>query len=249
MKDSAIVNKRSIFFRGSTAFKHAFNNALVHEDENFNCPFSCNFKGMKLLQKINIGVRFEKPMIQTMASRFLEEPSPGLMSQLLQDNELFNQLERYDAICEGNLINNTRPHYNINSDLKAEELKKIDRILDKYSEIQELKKNALAKNDLNENLPAEMIEEVFTFLRMQRLAKIGINFDLPIDTTQVTLDCSSIGASNIVLDLKKLNSMSDVEMLKEGKTNLENSGVVDNILTEFVYRIINSFGIITCKNL
>ena len=49
---------------------------------------------MKLVQKINIGVRFEKPMIRTMASRFLEEPSPNLMSQLLQDNELFNQLER-----------------------------------------------------------------------------------------------------------------------------------------------------------
>ena len=94
-------------------------------------------------------------MIQTMASRFLEEPSPHLMSQLLQDNELFNQLERYDAICESNRMDNPRPHSSINSELKSEELKKIDRILEKYSEIQELKKNVLAKNDLNENSPVK----------------------------------------------------------------------------------------------
>ena len=89
------ISKWNMFFRGmeSLTFKSQFNNALVHEDENYNCPFSCNFKSMKLLRKINIGVRFEKHMIERMRNYFVEEPSPKLMSQLLQDNELFDQME------------------------------------------------------------------------------------------------------------------------------------------------------------
>ena len=203
------------------------------------------------------------------------------MSKLLQDIELFNQIEHHDAIYDANAKNlkaqsniNSKSESkaqsninskleseewnkidkiidkyeqsNINSKLESEEWKKVDRILDKYPEIQEIKTNALARNGLNENSPTKMIEEVFTFLRTQRLAIIGINAKLPIDTTQVTLDCSDIGALNIVHDLKKLNSMSDVEMLKEGKTNLENPGVIENILIEILFRIINR-GRSTCK--
>ena len=225
----------------SLTFKTQFNNALVHEDENYNCPFSCNFKGMKLLQKINIGVRFEKNMIQTMRNYFLEEPSPKLMSQLLQDNQLFDQIEHYDA-----MVDNLQAQSSVNSKLKLEEWKKIDRILDKYPEIQEMKTKALARNGLNENSPTKKIEEVFQLLWLQRMRiRVGFEAKMPIDTAQVTLDCN-IGATYIVHDLKKMNSMSDVEMLKEGKANLENPGFVKNILTEFHHRITNR-GRSTCK--
>ena len=118
--------------------------------------------------------------------------------------------------------------------------------IDKYPEIQEVKTKALARNDLNENSPTKMIEEVFQLLRLQRLRiTVGFQAKMPIDTTLVTLDCN-IGASNIVRDLKKMNSMSDVEMLQEGKTNLENPGVIETILMEFHQRIINR-GRSTCK--
>ena len=225
----------------SLTFKSFFNNALVHEDENYNCPFSCNFTGMKLIEKINIGVRFEKYAIQTMQNYFLEEPSAHLMSQLLQDNKLFDQIERYDA-----MMDNLQAQSNINNKLRLEEWKKIDRIIDKYPEIQEVKTKVLARNGLNENSPTKMIEEVFQLLRLQRLRiTVGFQAKMPIDTTLVTLDCNIV-ASNIVGDLKKMNSMSDAEMLQEGKTNLENSGVIENILVEFYHRIINR-GRSTCK--
>jgi hypothetical protein len=217
----------------SLTFKSFFNNALVHEDENYNCPFSCNFTGMKLIEKINIGVRFEKYAIQTMQNYFLEEPTAHLMSKLLQDNELFDQIERFDA-----MMDNLQAQSNINNKLRLEEWKKIDRIIDKYPEIQEVKTKTLARNYLN--------EELFQLLRLQRLRiTVGFQAKMPIDTTLVTLDCN-IGASNIVRDLKKMNSMSDVEMLQEGKTNLENQGVIENILMEFHQRIINR-GRSTCK--
>ena len=134
----------------------------------------------------------------------------------------------------------------LNNKLKLEEWKKIDRIIDKYPEIQEMKTKVLFRNGLNENSPTKMIEEVFQLLRLQRLRiTVGFQAKMPIDTTLVTLDCN-IGASNIVGDLKKMNSMSDVEMLQEGKTNLENPGVIENILMEFYHRIINR-GRSTCK--
>ena len=234
-----------MFFRGmeSLTFKSQFNNALVHEDENYNCPFSCNFKSMKLLRKINIGVRFEKHMIERMRNYFVEEPSPKLMSQLLQDNELFDQMEHYDA-----MVDNLQVQSKINSNLKLEEWKKIDRVLDKYPEVIEMKMKALARNGLNENSPTEKIEEVFQLLWIQRMRiRVGLKAKMPIDTAQITLDYD-IGATNIVRDLKEMNSMSDVEMLKEGKANLENPGFIRNILTEFHYRITTRKRS-TCKTL
>ena len=39
----------------SLTFKSYFRTAIVHEVESYNCPFECNFKGKKLIEKINIG--------------------------------------------------------------------------------------------------------------------------------------------------------------------------------------------------
>jgi hypothetical protein len=101
-----------------------------------------------------------------------------------------------------------------------------------------VKTKTLARNYLN--------EELFQLLRLQRLRiTVGFQAKMPIDTTLVTLDCNIV-ASNIVGDLKKTDSMSDTEMLQEGKTNLENPVVIENILVEFYHRIINR-GRSTCK--
>ena len=69
----------------------------MHGDEDNRCFKPCNFKGLELMKKINIGVRFTKEMILQVCTLCIEEPSRSLLTKLTQDQELFYQIEYYDA--------------------------------------------------------------------------------------------------------------------------------------------------------
>jgi hypothetical protein len=85
------------FSKYSLQIQHDLNTALLHEDKDNNCFKPCNFKGLKLMKKINIGVRFTKDMILQVCTLCIEEPSRSLLTKLTQDQELFCQIEYYDA--------------------------------------------------------------------------------------------------------------------------------------------------------
>ena len=118
-------------------FKRAFNTPLMHEDQDYICPYTCNFKGKKLLVKINIGVRFTNSMINQIRTRCIEEPSMELMGKFTQDQDLFDQIEHYDAFMDDSLVQGAIE--------KKSKLKCIDATLGKYPEIQEMKKNMAFK--------------------------------------------------------------------------------------------------------
>ena len=72
----------------------------MHGDENNRCFKPCNFKGFELMKKINIGVRFTIDMIVQVRRLCIEEPSRSLLTKLTQDQELFDQIEYYDAYMD-----------------------------------------------------------------------------------------------------------------------------------------------------
>ena len=69
----------------------------MHGDGDYNCPQSCDFKGMILLKQINIGVVFGKDIIQSLRLRCIEEPSKELVTEWTKNEHLFEQIEYYSA--------------------------------------------------------------------------------------------------------------------------------------------------------
>ena len=116
----------------------------------------------------NLGVRFDKYMISTINQLLLEEPSQDLIEKLAQDKELFDQVEWYNAIMDNLKLDSSE-----NRKYKWEEWIKIEKILDKHPEVQDMKKRALEKNGLDQNSSKEMIEATFTYSRLQRLRLRG----------------------------------------------------------------------------